>query len=105
MPETASDRVLHITGGAPLHGRVRISGSKNACLPIMAASLLTQEPVILRNVPRIIDTGVLRDILRSLGGSGDDPGAGRMVLKSDGLSGEVTPGRARRLRASIGLRA
>jgi UDP-N-acetylglucosamine 1-carboxyvinyltransferase len=98
-----SDGVLRITGGAPLHGRVRISGSKNASLPIMAASLLTQEPVILRNVPRIIDTGVMSDILRALGGSVDDLGDGRMVLKSDGLSGEVTPELGRRMRASIVL--
>src|SRR5438105_10542033 len=103
MPETASDRVLHITGGAPLHGRVRISGSKNASLPIMAASLLTQGPVILRNVPRIIDTGVMRDILRTLGGSVEDLGDGRVVLRSDGLNGEVTPELGRRMRASIVL--
>jgi UDP-N-acetylglucosamine 1-carboxyvinyltransferase len=98
-----SDRVLHITGGSPLHGRIRISGSKNASLPIMAASLLTQEPVVLRNVPRIIDTGVMRDILRALGGSVDDLGDGRIVLKADGLSGEVTPELGRRMRASIVL--
>src|SRR2546421_6197199 len=95
--------VLQVRGGTPLRGRVRISGSKNASLPIMAATLLTQEPVILRNVPRIIDTGVMREILCSLGGSVEDLGDGRMVLKSDGLSGEVTPELGRRMRASIVL--
>jgi UDP-N-acetylglucosamine 1-carboxyvinyltransferase len=95
--------VLRITGGAPLRGRVRISGSKNASLPIMAATLLTQEPVILRNVPRIIDTGLMQEILCGLGGTVEDLGDGRLVLKSDGVSGEVTPELGRRMRASIVL--
>src|SRR2546427_920838 len=95
--------VLHVRGGAPLRGRVRISGSKNASLPIMAATLLTQEPVTLRNVPRIIDTGVMREILGTLGGSVEDVGGDRLVLKSDGLRGEVSPELGRRMRASIVL--
>ena len=104
MPEQHSSRgVLRITGGAPLRGRVRISGSKNASLPIMAATLLTQEPVILRNVPRIIDTGLMQEILCGLGGTVEELGDGRLVLKSDGISGQVTPELGRRMRASIVL--
>ena len=44
-----------IEGGVPLHGHVTPSGNKNAALPIIAASLLTDEPLTLRNVPRIRD--------------------------------------------------
>ena len=69
----------------------------------MAATLLTQEPVTLRNVPSIIDTAVMREILLTLGGTVEDTGGERMVLKSDGLRGEVSPELGRRMRASIVL--
>ena len=44
-----------IRGGVPLHGDVTISGAKNAVLPIMAATLLTSEPCVIRRVPRLSD--------------------------------------------------
>jgi UDP-N-acetylglucosamine 1-carboxyvinyltransferase len=103
VPDTQADRTLRVIGGSPLRGRVRISGSKNASLPIMAATLLTHEPVVLRNVPRIIDTAVMGEILCALGGSMDQQGDGRLVLRSDSLTGEVTPELGRRMRASIVL--
>ncbi|RPJ39440.1 MAG: UDP-N-acetylglucosamine 1-carboxyvinyltransferase, partial [Chloroflexi bacterium] len=43
-----------IEGGCPLHGEVTPSGNKNAALPLLAACLMTEEPVILRNVPDIL---------------------------------------------------
>jgi len=46
---------LVIRGGNPLLGTVRISGAKNAALPCMAAALLTDEPVILENIPQVRD--------------------------------------------------
>ena len=45
-----------IQGGAPLSGEIVAAGNKNAALPILAACLLTEEELILRNVPRIRDT-------------------------------------------------
>lgn len=92
-----------MTGGSALRGRIRTAGSKNASLPIMAATLLTQEPVTLRNVPSIIDTAVMAEILSTLGAGVDQQGGGRLVLKADTLSGEVTPELGRRMRASIVL--
>src|ERR1700685_1428315 len=56
-----------IKGGVPLHGEVTISGSKNAALPIMAATLLTDEPCIIRGVPELSDTRFMAQILQSLG--------------------------------------
>src|ERR1017187_5387276 len=56
-----------IKGGVPLHGEVEISGSKNAALPIMAATLLTGEPCIVRRVPDLSDTRFMVKILESLG--------------------------------------
>ncbi|HEV7678778.1 MAG TPA: UDP-N-acetylglucosamine 1-carboxyvinyltransferase [Candidatus Dormibacteraeota bacterium] len=59
--------LLRITGGARLRGSVAISGSKNATLPIMAAALLTDEPVELSNVPDIEDIETMGEMLRHLG--------------------------------------
>jgi len=56
-----------IEGGVPLEGRVAISGAKNAALPALAAALLTEERVVLRNVPRVRDIGTLRSVLDELG--------------------------------------
>src|SRR6202451_2637635 len=56
-----------IKGGGPLHGEVTISGSKNAALPIMAATLLTDEPCVIRGVPELSDTRFMAQILQSLG--------------------------------------
>ena len=58
---------LIIKGGVPLHGEVTISGSKNAALPIMAATLLTDEPCVIRRVPNLSDTRFMVKILESLG--------------------------------------
>lgn len=56
-----------ITGGKKLEGQIKVSGSKNAALPIIAAALLTDEPVILDNVPHIADIYTLQHILHFLG--------------------------------------
>lgn len=58
---------LIIEGGRPLKGEVKISGSKNAALPILAATLLTDETCVIRNVPRLRDTMTMVKLLRSLG--------------------------------------
>ncbi|MDB6109530.1 MAG: UDP-N-acetylglucosamine1-carboxyvinyltransferase, partial [Pedosphaera sp.] len=58
---------LSIKGGVPLHGEVTISGAKNAVLPIMAATLLTAEPCIIRRVPDLSDVKFMVQILKSLG--------------------------------------
>jgi UDP-N-acetylglucosamine 1-carboxyvinyltransferase len=58
---------LIIKGGVPLHGEVTISGSKNAALPILAATLLTDEPCVIRRVPNLSDTRFMVKILESLG--------------------------------------
>src|SRR5229473_28647 len=62
----AMDKFL-IEGGKRLEGRVAISGAKNAALPAMAAALLTDQRVVLRNVPRVRDIGTLRSLLEELG--------------------------------------
>ncbi|MBZ5511502.1 MAG: UDP-N-acetylglucosamine 1-carboxyvinyltransferase [Acidobacteriia bacterium] len=56
-----------IRGGNPLLGTVRISGAKNAALPAMAAALLTEEPVVLENIPQVRDIETTRRLLASMG--------------------------------------
>ena len=58
-----------IKGGVPLNGEVAISGAKNAVLPILAATLLTSEPCVIRRVPNLSDVHFMGRILRSLGAS------------------------------------
>src|SRR3989440_3173376 len=58
---------LLIRGGVPLHGEVTVSGAKNAVLPIMAATLLTSEPCVIRRVPELSDVKFMAKILISLG--------------------------------------
>lgn len=58
---------LSIKGGVPLRGDVTISGAKNAVLPIMAATLLTGEPCVIRRVPDLSDVKFMAQILQSLG--------------------------------------
>jgi len=58
---------LIIEGGAKLKGEVTISGAKNAVLPIMAATLLTDEPCVIKGVPNLRDTNSMLKLLRSLG--------------------------------------
>jgi UDP-N-acetylglucosamine 1-carboxyvinyltransferase len=58
---------LSIKGGVPLHGEVTVSGAKNAVLPIMAATLLTAEPCVIRRVPDLSDVTFMGQILTSLG--------------------------------------
>jgi UDP-N-acetylglucosamine 1-carboxyvinyltransferase len=58
---------FHITGGRPLEGEVTVQGAKNSVLPILAASLLAKDQVVLHNCPKLTDVSSALDILRGLG--------------------------------------
>lgn len=64
-----------VRGGKPLCGTISATGSKNAALPIIAASLLNDRPITLRNVPDLLDVGIMREVLVSLGASCSGPEA------------------------------
>lgn len=98
----ARDRALRITGGAQLHGRICVSGSKNAALPEMAAALLTTERVILHNVPRVTDTALMSEIISELGGRSEGDGT-VMIDTSGAVRSEVPDELGRRMRATIVL--
>ena len=59
--------VIKIKGGNPLNGKIRISGSKNAALPIMAASLLTSDTLVLSNIPNLSDMVTMNQLLMNHG--------------------------------------
>lgn len=91
-----------IEGGTPLHGEVTPAGNKNAALPLVAACLLTNEPVILHNIPRIQDVLVMRKIIESLGAQVEDldPTSWRITAQ-DVRPADINPDLCRRIRASI----
>ena len=72
---------FQINGGKPLRGTVRINGSKNASLPLMAASLLTTEPVTLHGVPDLSDIRAMQELLASLGMTFSSTGKSQPVAK------------------------
>ena len=91
-----------IEGGVPLHGEVTPSGNKNAALPILTACLLTDEPVILHNVPQIMDVLDMRKLLQSLGVSIENlEGNTWKVTARDVSTADLDPDLCRRIRASI----
>jgi UDP-N-acetylglucosamine 1-carboxyvinyltransferase len=69
---------IRITGGGRLNGEIAISGAKNAALPLMAACLLTEEPLVLSNVPWLADVAFMTEILRSLGAQANYEPTGRL---------------------------
>src|SRR5579884_1904646 len=96
---------IHITGGTRLSGDVTVSGSKNAALPIMAAALLTEEPVILENVPDIDDVWVMADVLRGLGAHVEADrnfSPPRLLIQAEHITNYRAPAdEVRKLRASF----
>jgi len=100
MPDTRN--YLDIPGGARLKGEVGISGSKNACLPIMAATLLTKGTCHLENVPRLSDVFTLAEVLRSLGGKVEWTGDNSLSIDTTNVSClEPDPELVNKMRASI----
>jgi UDP-N-acetylglucosamine 1-carboxyvinyltransferase len=94
------DKIV-ITGGKPLRGTVRVSGSKNATLPLMAAALLADSPTVLRGVPDLRDIRTMVGVIESLGASVqfDD---GVMVIDPANFANTEAPyDMVRKMRASI----
>src|SRR4030095_8177370 len=89
-----------IKGGVPLHGEVQISGSKNAVLPIMAATLLTSEPCVIHGVPDLSDVRFMGQILESLGASAEFAG-GSLKMRAAKISGFADYELVRKMRGSI----
>ena len=91
-----------IEGGFPLNGSIKASGNKNAALPCIAAALLTDEPVILRNIPEIEDVQVMLEVYTALGGTVEALGPNAFRLQSENIkTSEIPLEHAKKIRASI----
>lgn len=90
-----------IEGGRPLRGKVRVSGSKNASLPILIASLLSSEVSIVENVPNLLDTATTFELLEELGAHVERR-EGEVVVDAGSVDNHVAPDSVvRRMRASV----
>jgi UDP-N-acetylglucosamine 1-carboxyvinyltransferase len=106
MAQTAVTDVLSesfvIQGGQPLGGRIRAAGNKNAALPNLAACLLTTEPVVLHNVPRIRDVETMMALIAALGAEVEWVGENEVrVHAADVSSHELDAELSSRIRASF----
>jgi UDP-N-acetylglucosamine 1-carboxyvinyltransferase len=95
------DKLL-IEGGRPLVGEVRVSGAKNAALPILCASLLTPEPLLLTNVPRLNDVRTMQTLLAQMGVALDAGTPGAIALDASQIDWPSAPYElVKTMRASI----
>lgn len=91
-----------IQGGIPLSGEVTPGGNKNAALPILAACLLTDQPVVLKNVPQIRDVRDMRHLIESLGVTVEDVSEDSWrITAREVRPADLDPELCRRIRASI----
>ncbi len=98
------DKII-VTGGRPLRGEIGVSGAKNAALPILAASLLTQGPSLFRNVPNLVDVKTMLKVLRTLGCGAERLGGSRShvceVTVPSAVSVEAPYDLVKTMRASV----
>ena len=93
-----------IQGGRPLRGSVRVAGSKNAVLPVLAASLLTDETLIVPNAPRVADVRSMLGVLRSLGSVAEQRDDGQVEVCSAAVPKEEAGwDYVRKMRGSIAV--
>ena len=95
-----------VDGGRPLSGTIRPSGNKNAALPIVAATLLTEHPVTLHNVPRIKDIEILVELIATTGAEAKWTGANTLQVHAKSVSARALDlAMCSRIRGSILLAA
>lgn len=93
------DKIL-VHGGHPLSGKIKISGSKNSALPILAATLLTKEPCVLHHVPDLSDTNYMLQILMYLGAQ-VERASGTVSVTAEKVESVAPYDVVRRMRASV----
>ena len=96
------DRLV-VDGGVRLDGTVEARGAKNAVLPILTAALLTDEPLVVTNAPRLADVDTMLGILGALGASAERRDDGALVVQAPDPSSEAPWDLVRKMRASFGV--
>lgn len=95
--------VFRVEGNGPLEGEINVGGSKNAALPLLAASLLTAEKVVLRNIPDLSDIRFMVEILEHLGAEVKNPEQGTWEITASSISHTAPYELVRKMRASVCL--
>ena len=95
--------VFRIQGGRTLNGEVRVNGAKNAALPLLAATLLTRETCVLRNVPDLSDVRFMLEILRHHGARVETPAPGVVSVTAESVHPHTPYELVKKMRASICL--
>ncbi len=95
--------VFKVQGNGPLKGEISVGGAKNAALPIIAATLLTDETVTLRNVPDLSDIRFMVEILRHVGSTVDNPEPGTWTFTAKKITHIAPYELVRKMRASVCL--
>ena len=95
--------VFKVNGNGPLKGEIHVGGAKNAALPILAATLLTDEKVVLRNVPDLSDMRFMLEILRHVGADTTQPEPGVWEIKAEAITHIAPYELVRKMRASVCL--
>ena len=97
------DKII-IEGGFPLNGEITISGAKNSAIKLMAVSLLTDQPVLLKNMPKLRDTRFMAQLLEHIGVRVEDGPGQEMTLQADKLSSLSAPyDLVRKMRATFNV--
>jgi UDP-N-acetylglucosamine 1-carboxyvinyltransferase len=95
--------VFKVSGNGPLHGEIQVGGAKNAALPILAATLLTNETVVLKNVPDLSDMRFMIEILQHVGAETVQSAPGTWEITARKLTHIAPYELVRRMRASVCL--
>ena len=95
--------VARIVGGKPLQGTIHAAGSKNAALPLIAATLLTSEPVILHGIPDLSDVRYMAEILKYQGATVTELAPGSWRLQAQEITYRTPYELVRKMRASVCL--
>ena len=94
--------LLKVEGGRRLEGKLSVEGNKNSALPLIAACLLTDEPCVIENVPRIRDVQVLLELLEGLGATVEGAGTPTLRIQCQKVSSDTPdPSRVGKLRGSV----
>jgi UDP-N-acetylglucosamine 1-carboxyvinyltransferase len=98
-----SSPIVRIFGGKRLVGSVTVGGSKNACLPVLAASILTDEECIINNVPALSDTATMVEIIRGIGVEVSYIGIHSLRIRAREIFRDVKEAFVRKMRGSVCL--
>lgn len=103
MKDNGPITVMQIKGPQKATGTIKVSGAKNAVLPIMAATVLTEDTVVLKNVPQIEDVNTMIEILTFIGKKVERTGDMLVILQDGHINPEVPYEPVRKMRASFNI--